>query len=164
MNESCPICHWIKARQSWEEACHTYEYIMSHIWLSHSKTFQCVTSAHMNESQQHTCTSHVPQKTHPKARGGSARVMLHICIVHITYVIESCQHMWMGHVAHMTMSYHTYDGVMSTHVNESRLTENNFRMRQGTRCLCDVTHSHVNTHIWLRHATSTHMISSRQHI
>jgi len=76
---------------------HTYEWVMSHIWMSHV--------THMNES----CHAY-------------ERVMPHIRTSHGICIIESCHtyqqsmaHIWMSHVTHINESCHTCsrDGLTS---------------------------------------------------
>jgi len=66
------------------EICDTYEWVMSHIWVSHV--------THMNES----CHTY-------------EWVMSHIWMSHVTHMNESCHtyewvmsHIWMSHVTHMS--------------------------------------------------------------
>ena len=79
MNESCCTYEWVMSHilmshvTHMNESCCTYEWIMSHIWMSHV--------AHMNESY-HTYE----------------RVM---------------SHTWMSHVTHKDESCHTYENFMS---------------------------------------------------
>ena len=77
------------------ESCHTYEWVMSHIWMGHV--------THMNES----CHTY-------------AWVMSHIRMHHVTHMNKSCytyecvmSHIWMSHVTYMNASCHTYEWVMS---------------------------------------------------
>ena len=90
------------------ESCHTYEWVMSHMWMS--------PVTHVNESCQ-TCEW----------------VMSHMWMSHGTHVNEACHtcewalsHMWMSPVTHVNESCHTCEWVMShmwmsqvTHANES---------------------------------------------
>jgi len=76
------------------ESCHTYEGVMSHIWMSHV--------AHMNES----CHTY-------------EWVMSHIWTSHVTHMNESCHtyacvmsHIWTSHVTYMHESCLTYGRVM----------------------------------------------------
>ena len=88
------------------ESCLTYEWVMSHVWMSHV-THEWVTS-HMNESR-HTYEW----------------VMSHIWKSHVTHMNESrhtCEcvmsHIWMSHVTHVNESCHTYDRVSTLFVCE----------------------------------------------
>ena len=71
------------------EACHTYEWVMWHIWMSHV--------THVNECC-HTYES----------------VMAYIWMSHVTCMDESCHtygwvmsRIWMSHVSHLNKSFHT---------------------------------------------------------
>jgi len=102
------------------ELCHTYEWNMPHVWMSHV--------AYTNES----CHSYDWVMSHVWS------VMSHIWMSHVTRSNESCRmhkwvmsHKWMTHVArvmnhvtNMNESCHSYEWVMSqrshvTHMNES---------------------------------------------
>ena len=80
---------------SLNESCHTYEWVMSRIWM-------CQVT-HMNES----CHA-------------SEWVMSRIWMSHVTYMNESCHisecvmsRIWMSHVTHLNESCHVYEWVMS---------------------------------------------------
>jgi len=82
------------------ESCHTYEWVMSHLWMSHV--------THMNES----CHTY-------------EWVMSHLWMSHVKLMKESwypyewvLSHVWMSHVTHMNESCHTYEWVM-IHMNGS---------------------------------------------
>ena len=106
--ERMNVCIEMRYVTHMDESCHTYGWVISHIWMSHF--------THMNES----CHTY-------------GWVMSHIWMSHVTHMDESCHtcewvmsHIWMSHVTHMDESYHTYRWVMShiwmshvTHVNES---------------------------------------------
>ena len=101
------INEWV-TNLTMNESCHTCEWVMSHIWLSHV--------IHMNESC-YTCEW----------------VTSHMSMSHVTHVNESCRicewvisKMWMSHVTHVNKSCRICERVMShmwtshvTHVNES---------------------------------------------
>ena len=77
------------------ESCHTYEWVMSRIWMSRV--------THMNESC-HTREC----------------VTSHKWMSHVTHTNESCHtyesvmsHIWMSHATHMNETCHTYEWVMS---------------------------------------------------
>ena len=79
------------------ESCHTYEQVMSHIWMSHV--------THLYES----CHTY-------------ERVLSHIWMSHVTHMNESCHtckwvmsHIWTSHGTLMNESWHTY-------MNEARHT------------------------------------------
>jgi len=106
------------------ESCHTYEWVMSHVWMSH---VTCV-----NESC-YTCEWVV-------SLGWMS---------HVTRVNESCHtcewvmsHVWMSHVTRVNESCHSCEWVMShvwvsrvTRVNESCLT-NECVTAMGTTLRC----------------------------
>ena len=147
MNESCHTYEWVVSHK-WmshvthmNELCYTCERVMSHIWIGH------VTHAH---ESCHTyvwvtsriCMSHV---THMNgSRYTCVWVMSHIWMGPCTHMYESrhtyesfMSHMWMSHVTHMNGSRYTYAWVMShiiTHMNGSRYT-----------------HAWVMSHIWMGH-------------
>jgi len=80
------VCCSVSARTwHWNGLCHTYEWVMSHIWMSHV--------FHMNESW-HTYEW----------------VTLHVCESCHTYEWVM-SHIWMSHVFHMNESWHTYEWV-----------------------------------------------------
>jgi len=91
-------------------SCHMYEWVMSHIWMSHV--------THLNES------SHTYEW-----------VMSHIWMSHVTHMNKSFTHMnkswhahewvmphtWMSHATHMNESCHTHEWVMSlTRANDEQ--------------------------------------------
>ena len=93
------------------ESCRIYEWVMSHIWMSHV--------THLKESHHtyewvasHTRMSHV---THMNESCHTYEwVMSHIRMSHITHIKDSCvmyvlvmSHIWMSHVLHMDESCHT---------------------------------------------------------
>ena len=91
------------ARRSQDESCHTYEWVVSHVWMRH--------------------VTHMPYE----------RVSSHTWMSHVTRMNKFCHtydwvtsQVWMSHVARMNESGHTYEWVMSqvwmshvTHMNES---------------------------------------------
>jgi len=108
----------------------TYEWVMSHIWMSHV--------THMNELchtyewvMSHVCMSHV---TSAFSKRPSPANKLYTRIRHATHMNESCHkyqwvmaHLWMSHFKHMNESCHTYEWVNAdtwisqvAHTNESR--------------------------------------------
>ena len=107
-NTATAAQHVIQRCTHVNESCHTYRWVMSHIWMSHV--------ARMNES------CHVYMW-----------VLSHIWMNHVTYVNESCctygwgmSRIWMRHVARMDESCHVYEWVMTqvlmsyvTYVNET---------------------------------------------
>ena len=122
MNEACHIRMWpvnIRMRHveyewvtyPWLVACHIYEWVTSHIWMSHA--------THMNES----CHTY-------------EWVMSHIWMSHVTHMNESrhtyewvTSHIWMRHVTHMNEACHTYEWV-TWHILDQRCQS------EGTSLLC----------------------------
>ena len=92
MNESCHTYEW--GCHIWI-SCIIYEWVMSHIWMSHV--------THMNES------FHTYEWT-----------MSHIWISHVTHMTESC-HTCMNYVTHMNEPYHRNEWVISR-MNEAHHT------------------------------------------
>jgi len=105
------------------EACGTYKWVMSHIWMSHA--------AHMQTSHvlHEACYSYEWGSIHKFMSYTWRLVMSHTWIIvhserrhHVVHV----SYMWMSHFTHMNESCHTYEWVMShiwmshvTHMNES---------------------------------------------
>jgi len=104
---------------------HTYEWVMTHIWMSHG--------THMNESY-HTyewVTSHIwmSHVTHMNESCHTYEwVMAHIWMSHGTHMNESCDtyewdtwHIWMSPVTHMDESGHTCEWVTLQHTATSAI-------------------------------------------
>ena len=107
-------------------SCHTYEWVISHVWMSHVTRMNG--SCHTYEwDMSHVCMSHVTR---------SESVMSHTCVIHVARMHESCHtyewvmsHLWMSHVTRVNKSCHTYEceschtykWVMS-HIRTSRVT------------------------------------------
>jgi len=113
------------------EPCHTYEWAMSHIWMSHV--------THMNES----C------RTYEWA-------MSHIWMSHVTHTNEPCRtyewvmsHIRMSHVTHMNESCHTYEWVMS-HIWMSHVRYEWVTSHISTS---HVTHMNESCRIWISHVS-----------
>jgi len=89
------------------ESCHTYEWVMSHIWTSHV--------THMDE----------PCHTYERVMSTILRANLAIRLhAGLQYACHACEwvmshiewvlsHIWMRHITHMNESCHTYEWVMS---------------------------------------------------
>jgi len=116
------------------ESCHTYEWVMSHIWMSHV--------THMNES----CHTY-------------EWVMSHIWMSHVTHMNESCHtyewvmsYIWMSHVPHTNESCRTYEWVMAMNINQSYLTRKSCLTRMDE---ADQIGSHVSglLQVWMSHVT-----------
>ena len=106
-------------------ACHTSEWVLSHIWVSHV--------THMNAS------CHMYEW-----------FMSHIWISHVTHLSESCHtyewvmsNIWMSHVTGINESCHTYEWFMS-HVWIRHVT------RMNTSCH---TYEYVMSYVWMSHGT-----------
>ena len=150
------------------EACHTYEWVMSHIWMSHVThmnesfhTDECVMSlCDMNTS----CHTHVNESCHTHVNG--------LCPTHVN---ESChtqevlQQQVMSHTCERVMS-HTCERVMSHTCSRvmSHTGGPTTRSHVTHMCMCDsnvschtyervIWTSHV-THMWTGHVT--HMWTS----
>jgi len=115
------MSHMNESKKHMNESCHTYERVMSHIWMSHvtlmnesSHTYKRVTShirmshiTHMNESC-HTCQWSFHTE-HLLADKAGERLKL-IRVETYEWVMS---HIWPSHVTHMTESFHMYQHVMS---------------------------------------------------
>jgi len=113
------------------ESCLTYDWVMSHIWMS-------VSPIRM---------SHVTHEW----------VMSHIWLSHVTHKIESCHtyewvmsHIRLNHVTHMTESCHTYDEVRLSHIAQiskmpaiPALWLDSFICVTWPIHMCDMTNSYV---------------------
>ena len=132
------------------ESCHTYEWFMSHVWLSHAK--------HMIES----CHTY-------------EWVMLQTWISHVTQVsMHPAKHEYvtsrMSHVTHMNESCHTYEWVMS-HIWMSQVMQvmshrslcipQDMSIRHFTNESCHLWRNHANgsCHIWRCHGISTSRVT-----
>jgi len=123
MNESCRrstshvtrmTCRWTS--HPCEESCHTYDWVMAHICMSHG--------THMNES----CHTYDEAMSHARmSRVTYEWIMSRIWMSHVSYMNESCltygwvmSHIWLSHVtrtqalnyewimSHIWMSHVTY--------------------------------------------------------
>jgi len=114
------------------ESCHTYEWVMSQIWMSHV--------THMNES----CHTY-------------EWVMSHIWTRHVTHMTESCHrysHIWMSHVTHMNESCHIYEHTSHvTHMNESCHTYEHVMWHIW---LSRVTHTNESCHTRMNESCHTY--------
>ena len=123
------------------ESCHTYEWVMAHIWMGHV-THEWVIP--------HIWLSHVT----------------HALLSHVTHIYESCHtcdwimpHTWLSHV--------TWQGVrerVGYNYNKSHCNPRYAPLRHLIEsCHRHVTHMWLNhvTHMWLNHVT--HM-TSRQFV
>jgi len=107
------------------ESCHTYEWVMSHIWMSHV--------THMNESC-HTCEY----------------VMAHVWMSHVTRM--TC--LWLQCVAVndtpgcCRQRHNTYQWVMS-YMWMSRLTRVNRWLHITNLCMCVYIYIYIYTYIYI---------------
>jgi len=88
------------------ESCHTYECVMSHIWMSHVM--------HMDEA---CCTYEGSISHRYMSRVAHMNEACRTWMSHGVHMNESCR-TWMSHVAHMNEACRTHEGVMS-HMIES---------------------------------------------
>jgi len=143
------------------ESCHSYEWVMSLIWMSHV--------THMNESchsyewvMSLIWMSHVPHIR--KSCHTYEWVMSLIWMSHVTHMNESCHSyewvtslIWMSHVTHMNESCHSYTQVMShmwiigvKHANKPCHTHEEIPFEIHT-------HDSFICLIWFIYMCSTHM-------
>ena len=133
MNESCHI--WMSHVPHINESCDTYEWVMSHIIVSHV--------THMNESC-HIWMCHV---THMNAIG----VMSHIFMSHVTHMSESCDtyewvpwHIWISHDTYISESCHIYDWITTLHEQEPPPKVTNCQAMAGNT-VCKITNINNTT-------------------
>jgi len=105
VNESCHTYEWVMSH-IWmshvthaSESCHTYEWVMLHVWVSHEWDLSHIWTRHVTNRSFHTHQS----------------VMSHIWMS-LTYIDGSCHtygwvmsHIWMRHVTHINESCHKYE-------------------------------------------------------
>ena len=126
------------------ESCHTYEWVMSHVWMSHLSNRSGAVVMEGKVQKIRIWMSHVAYMKE------SCRtyewVLSHIWISHVAHMDESCQteqalwsfswrcqmnwykwvmsHIWTSHVAHMNESCRTYERVIPhiwmSHVKRNR--------------------------------------------
>jgi len=91
-----------------------YEWVMSHIWMSHGTS--------MGDSGRRSCHTYarVTSRTWVYSFCTYEWVMSHIWMSHVTRMNESCHtyewvmsHIWMSHITHTNRACHTYEWVMS---------------------------------------------------
>jgi len=128
MNESCHTYEWVMSRiwmshvTHMNESWHTYEWIMPHIWMSHV--------ADVNES------SHIWMRdvTYGYSRFQSWCSRLLRCVIESRHTHEwVMSHAWKCHVTHMNVSFRTPP-------NEARRT---------TTRVSHVTHMNESGHSWI---------------
>jgi len=88
---------WMSHVTHMNESCHTYEWVMSHKWMSQV--------THMNESYLQPIACEVSFLLSQIATSRIDRVMSHIWMSHVTNMFESCHtcgwvmsHIWMSHL------------------------------------------------------------------
>ena len=114
---------------------HTYEWIMSHVWMLH-------VTQHEDVRIIEAATSH-------------------IWMSHVLHVNESCHtcgwvvsHIWMRHASHMNESCRTYEWVMS-HIWMSHVTHMNWGCHVAYMNESCLTYGWVMSRIWMRHVIHT---------
>jgi len=119
-----------------DESCHTYEYVMSRIWMS------------KNVEDMSRMWSWCPV-TCVHSRWMS----------HVTPMNESCHtygwvmsHVWMCHVTHMDESCHTYEYVMSR-IWMRKMLKTCLECDRGVPWLVCTHYGWVMSHLWMRHVT-----------
>jgi len=134
------------------ESCHSYEWVMSHTWISHGKY---VESCHSYPGIiLHICICMTSRESWHTYEW----VMSHICMSHGEY-IESCHtHKlvmanMLSHVTHIDISFQTY-----AHL-KSRESWHTYEWVMSHICMSHVTHINeschtykwVMSHIWMSH-------------
>ena len=154
------------------ESCHTYEWVMSHVWRSHvtrmnesCHTYEWVTSyiwKHTNESWHRGWTSFNMWRSHgtksfPNGCGDlwGIWVMAYVRMRHVTHINKSCptrkcgpSRKTMSSVTHMNELCHTQEWALS-HTWMSCVTH-------MTECCGDLWGICVTAHIQRRHVTRIH--------
>jgi len=150
------------------ESCHTYEGVMSHIWMVH--VTHTNTSCHTNEGvTSHEWMSHVTHMMQNKGFIWSSitchtyeRVMSHVWMSHVTRMNESCHtyecvmsHMWISHVQkHLRQkisqtsalqSFYTRNLVASTRLRISAWKGKIAQVHSPMKSQKFELHSHVQT-------------------
>ena len=127
-------------------SCHTYEWVMSHIWMSH--------------------VTHVPQ-WYPLRAVRRNHIWLHRTFLMSNIRMSHVTHM-RSHVSHTPKSCHTYEWVLShtylcdalskhNHMRRTLLMFSELHIRTHTHTHTDVhTHTHMYTHTHTCTHTNTH--------
>jgi len=111
-------------------SCHTYEWVMSHIWMSHV--------THMNESclTHEWVMSHMNESCHTYEQ-----VMPYTCRSHVTYIrMRRVTHAYQRQSWRRALSVQRHATQIKSHV-----THNNEKKRH--------TNGWVMSHMWMNHAT-----------
>ena len=136
---------WVDKEES--TSCHTYEWVMSHIWMSHvTRTVWCNSCICGMTASIGICgmtNRYGEVKSQVLGRQSRGYIMSHIWMSHGTHMNESCHtyewvmlHIWISHVTHMNESCRTYEWVMA-HIWMSYVR----------------TYEWVMSHIWVSHVT-----------
>jgi len=127
MNKPCLTCEWVMThrcksqvkysvfknmREFIHEACHTYGWVIAHIWINHV--------THANESchtyKRVMSYPHICKESCDISISGSMREFREshvICIDESRHARECVMaHIWMSHVTHRNASCYTYGWVM----------------------------------------------------
>ena len=117
------------------ESCHTYEWVMSHKWVSHV--------THTNES----CHTYEWVMSHTYKW-----VMSHIWVSHVTWEINM-SHIWMSHVTPMNESWHVWMGHGTHEEVMAHLNESLHMGRSHGKYEWIMAHVNESWHIWMSHVT-----------
>ena len=137
MNESCHTYEWVISHvwmghvTHMNESCNTYEWVMSHIWMSHV--------THMNES-------------HHTYEWGLSYVW--IFVIHESESCHTCHaHVWVGHRLMQWISF----------VEDMNETGNTQECPAGTyECMC--VYMNVCVCIWMRQVTRKNVPQARMNV
>jgi len=136
---------WMSHVTHMNESCHTYEWVMSHTWMGHVP--------HMNEScPTWPCWERMENHLHDRCHYRNASHMNESCH---TYAWDTTQ-IWMSHVTHMRETWHKYEWVMS-HVECD--TDGLFVPQNMFYRICSPTDGRVVPHVCLSHVTCGHIAS-----
>jgi len=137
------------------ESCHTYEWVMAHIWMSH------VTHSVWHGVVFYIWMSHVTHMTaacHTHEFGLSRSQVLPACVWDsdlVTRMNEPCHayewvmaHIWKSHVTHMKESWHAYQWLMS-HVTHTKESCHPYERFTSHRWMSHVTHMNGPCHKYI---------------
>jgi len=113
---------WLSPVTHMNESRHTYEWVMSHIWMNHGHQSwnPCLHQRCQNEPCR-VWMSHAPRMTescHTYEWVMATKVEIRVSISAVRISNDT----WMRHVTHMNESCHTYEWVMATQVETHILT------------------------------------------
>jgi len=121
------------------ESCHTYEWVMSHIWMSHV-TYEWGMPARTSTpalSSQSSSTSHV---THMNESCHTCEwVMSHIWMSHVTHMNEACRHALFVSCLFPHIFAHVSFTRLFSHISRSLLTH----FLRPTSYVCGKGHFHT---------------------